>query len=56
MPLTSGVVIGMVLVATGAFLLILRRFKRAALLLIGLGALITLVTVVLVLLVAASQM
>jgi len=56
MPLTFGIPVGLVIAAVGAVLLFVTKSKKIALAVIGFGALITLLTLILVVLAANSQM
>ena len=56
MPLSFGVVIGLVIAFIGAFMFIAGKRKRTAAIVIGIGALITVISGLLILLAANSGM
>ena len=56
MPVSFGIPLGVVIVLVGTILFFATRYKKTAKVVIGLGAAVTLLTLVLILLAANSQM
>jgi len=56
MPLSSGILLGLVVVVVGAILFFATNYKKMAKVVIGIGAVVTLLTLILIVLAVNSPM